>query len=143
MKSVVKIRYVNFFSGFNDDLCRSHVLMDLCDEFNFIFCDAPDILLVGCYGQEAVTTSDVVKVGYYTENLAPDLTNFDYFFGCEYSDVIDHPRYCCSKDAKPPKRLLEGRLDSVTLSTRIRCPSESDFLSNSLVIARCQHLENP
>jgi hypothetical protein len=94
MKPIVKIRYINFFDGFNDDRCRSHVLMDLCDEFDFVFCETPDILLVGCYGQEPAPTSNAVKVGYYTENLGPDLVNFDFFFGCEYSHLIGSPRYC-------------------------------------------------
>lgn len=94
MKPVVKIRYCNFFDGFDDERCRSHVLMDLCDEFDFVFSEAPDIFLVGCYGQESIPPSEAVKVGYYTENLAPDLVNFDYFFGCEYSHVIRSPNYC-------------------------------------------------
>lgn len=93
-RPVVKIRWVHFYPGFSDDECRSHVLMDLCDEFDFIFCDTPDILLVGCYGQEKITTGNAVKVGYYTENLAPDLVNFDFFFGCEYSQYVNDPRYC-------------------------------------------------
>lgn len=93
MKPVVRIRYVNFFGGFDDEKCRTHVLMDLCDEFTFVFCEVPDILLVGCYGQEPIARSNAVKVGYYTENLPPDLLNFDYFFGCEYSAIIDHPKY--------------------------------------------------
>ena len=76
MKPVIKIRYVNFFNGFTDDMCRTHVLMDLCREFDFVFRDDPDILLVGCYGQESVSDNRAIKVGYYTENLPPDLTNF-------------------------------------------------------------------
>ena len=68
--------------------------MDLCDEFDFVFCDTPDILLLGCYGQQEITTCDAVKVGYYTENLPPDLVNFDFFFGCEYSQCVNNPRYC-------------------------------------------------
>lgn len=55
MKPTVKIRFVNFFEGFDEDRCRSHVLMDLCDEFDFVFCDDPDILLVGCYGQDEIS----------------------------------------------------------------------------------------
>lgn len=94
MRPIVKIRYVNFYEGFSDDECRDNVLMDLCDEFEFVFCDAPDILLVGCYGQERIPACKAVKVGYYTENLAPDLENFDFFFGCEYSHYVNSPRYC-------------------------------------------------
>lgn len=94
-KPVVRIKHVNFFPGFDDDRCRSHVLMELCDEFAFEFSQGDhDVLLVGCYGQEPVTPARAVTVGYYTENLAPDLESFDYFFGCEYSDLIGHPRYC-------------------------------------------------
>lgn len=94
MKPIVKIRHVNFYPGFDEGQCRSHVLMDLCDEYDFIFSDTSDVLLVGCYGQQPVRPEGAVKVGYYTENLPPDVVNFDYFFGCEYSSLIGHPRYC-------------------------------------------------
>jgi alpha(1,3/1,4) fucosyltransferase len=94
MKPIVRIRFANFFPGFNEELCRSHVLMDLADDFDFVFDGEPDILLVNCYGQSAIGRTKAIKVGYYTENLAPDLTNFDYFFGCEYTQLIGNPRYC-------------------------------------------------
>ena len=94
MKPSVRIRHVNFFPGFDDHLCRSHVLMDLAQDYDFVFDGPPDIVLVGCYSQSEVRPEGAVTVGYYTENLAPDLDNCDYFFGCEYSGLIDHPRYC-------------------------------------------------
>jgi hypothetical protein len=112
MKPTVRIRYLNFFEGFNDDKCRTDVLMDLCDEFDFVFCDAPEILLIGCYGQEAVPASGAVKVGYYTENLPPDLANFDYFFGCEYSGAVGHPNYCKRIYGPLQTELLEGCQDA-------------------------------
>jgi hypothetical protein len=94
MKPVVRLHHVNFFAGFDDARCLSHVLMDLADEFEFIFDDEPDILLIGCYSQAPIGESSALKVGYYTENMAPDLANCDYFFGCEYTQLIGHPRYC-------------------------------------------------
>jgi hypothetical protein len=111
MKPLVKIRHVNFFDGFDDERCRSQVLMDLCDEFDFVFSETPDILLVGCYGQEPVRATGALKVGYYTENLAPDLVNFDYFFGCEYSDVIGSPKYCKRIYGPLQSDLFEGCKD--------------------------------
>lgn len=109
---VVKIRWVNFYPGFSDDECRSHVLMDLCDEFDFVFCDNPNILLVGCYGQQEVKPCDALKVGYYTENLAPDLVNFDFFFGCEYSQYVNDPRYCKRIYGPLPTDLFGGCSDA-------------------------------
>ena len=111
MKPVVRIRHVNFFGGFDDARCRSHVLMDLCAEFEFVFSDPPDIVLVGCYGQHPLPPSNAVKIGYYTENLAPDLVNFDYFFGCEYTDVISHPKYCKRVYGPLPNELFAGCAD--------------------------------
>lgn len=112
MKPVVRIRYTHFFDGFDEDRCRSHVLMDLCDEFDFVFCDDPDILLVGCYDSpEGLPSTKAVKIGYYTENLPPDLVNFDYFFGCEYSDVIGSPRYCKRIFGPLQSELLAGCTD--------------------------------
>src|SRR5580693_5227912 len=108
MNPIVRIQYVNFFEGFDDDRCRSQVLMDLCSEFDFLFCETPDILLVGCYSQEALPLCDAIKVGYYTENLPPDLDHFDYFFGCEYSEVIGRPNYCKKIYGPPHSTLFDG-----------------------------------
>ena len=95
MKPAIRIDFVNMFPGFSQSLCRSHVLMDLCDEFDFVFdTKSPEILLIGCYSQQPVEPGGAIAVGYYTENIAPDLQNCDYFFGCEYSPLIGHPRYC-------------------------------------------------
>jgi alpha(1,3/1,4) fucosyltransferase len=94
VKPIVRLRFVNFFPGFTEALCRSHVLMDLANEFEFVFEGDPEILLVNCYGQQSIGETEAIKVGYYTENLAPDLVNYDYFFGCEYAPLIGNPRYC-------------------------------------------------
>lgn len=68
--------------------------MELTEEFEFEFCNDPDFLIIGCYGQRQLPPGDYVKIGYYTENLAPYLENLDWFFGCEFEDQIRHPRYC-------------------------------------------------
>ncbi len=70
------------------------ILYGLQDEFDFQFVDNPDILIINCYGQQPLPKGNYLKVGYYTENLPPDLENFDWFFGCQYNDAINHPRYC-------------------------------------------------
>ena len=44
------------------------VLMDLCNEFEFVFGGEPDILLIGCYSQQPIGEMGAVKVGYYPEN---------------------------------------------------------------------------
>lgn len=111
MKPVIKLRYINFFGGFDDEQCRKHVLMDLCDEFEFVFSDPPDIVLVGCYGQQTLPPCNALKIGYYTENLAPDLANFDYFFGCEYTELINDPRYCKRIHGPQPIDLFAGCAD--------------------------------
>jgi hypothetical protein len=94
MKPVVRMAWVNFFPGFSDAQCRSHVLMELTDEYEFVFEGEPDILLINCYSQQPLGETRAIKVGYFTENLAPDLINCDYFFGCEYTPLFGHPRYC-------------------------------------------------
>lgn len=109
MKPVINIRYINFFAGFDDENCRRNVLMDLCDEYDFVFGDPPDILLIGCYGQELPQPSKAIRIGYYTENEAPDLVNFDYFFGCEYPEHVADSRYCKRiYGPPPPDRLFAG-----------------------------------
>ena len=94
MKPTVRIAYVNMFPGFDEARCRSHVLMDVTDQYDFDFEGEPDILLVGCYSKDLVEPKGALTVGYYTENIAPDLDDFDYFFGCEYGPLVGHSRYC-------------------------------------------------
>jgi hypothetical protein len=94
MKPRIRINWLNFHDGFSDALCREKVLLGLVDLYDFDFCKDPDFLIVGCYGQGDLPPGDYVKIGFYTENLPPDLDNFDWFFGCEYEDLVNHPRYC-------------------------------------------------
>jgi len=111
MKPVIRLRYINFYDGFDDDQCRKNVLMDLCDEFEFVFSGPPDIVLVGCYGQQMPPLCDALKVGYYQENLGPDLENFDYFFGCEYTEIVNNPKYCKRIFLPAPNDLFTGCAD--------------------------------
>jgi alpha(1,3/1,4) fucosyltransferase len=135
MKPDVKIRFVNFFPGFDEAQCRSNVLMDLCDEFNFVFCDDADILLVNCYGQQQIPAVGRVRIGYYTENLAPDLRNFDYFFGCEYTPLINDPRYRKRVFGDAPTRLFDGCSDPAAALA-----AKTEF-ANFIYSARVPHRE--
>jgi hypothetical protein len=137
MRPVVKLRCVNFFDGFSDEMCRTHILMDLCDEFTFVFTDDPHILIVGCYGQQSIPQTSAVKVGYYTENLAPDLTSFDYFFGCEYTDFLASPKYCkrvfgpldvdAFQGCKDPELALRGKTRFCNFIYSARVPFRERF----------------
>ena len=111
MKPVVKLNYVNFYPGFDESQCRNNVLMDLCSEYQFEFTNEPDILLIGCYGCERFDAQRAIKIGYYTENLPPDLDNFDYFFGWEFSETVSDPRYCKGVFGPLQSHLFRGCAD--------------------------------
>lgn len=113
-KKLIKINHINFFHGFDDVLCREKVFMDLCNQFDFQIgefgkCDfQPDVLLINCYGPHRIPETNAIKVGYYTESIDPELSCCDYFFGCEYREVINHPKYCRAVYGQLNSRLHEA-----------------------------------
>lgn len=110
-RKLIRINWINFFPGFNEQLCREKVLYGLEDNFEFQFVNDPDVMIVGCYGQEELPAGNYLKVGYYTENCPPDLDNCDWFFGCEYEDLIEHPHYRKRVYGGQDPQLLEGCKD--------------------------------
>src|SRR5438034_9742205 len=85
----VKIKFTNglsFESGMRD------ILNVVASEYEFIDSGRPDFVIFGPYGsdtpQGAFTT-----IGYYCENMKPDMSVCDWAFGTRYEEEVNHPRY--------------------------------------------------
>ncbi|MDQ7947329.1 MAG: glycosyltransferase family 10 [Pedobacter sp.] len=68
------------------------VLADL-DEFEFIESEHPDFIIFGPYGDDLPPPGDYVRIGYFCENITPDLDICEYAFGIPSEREINDPKY--------------------------------------------------
>lgn len=90
MKRQVKIRFQNgllFKSGVDD------ILAPLKDEFEFIDSDNPDVIVFGPYGNDVPPKGNYIRVGYYCENITPDLSNCEWCFGIPHEAEVNSQKY--------------------------------------------------
>jgi len=71
----IRIRFQNglsFESGVND------ILGELVDDNPFVDSKEPDFIVCGPYGNDIPGKSNYVRMGYYCENITPDLGICDW-----------------------------------------------------------------
>lgn len=103
MPKVIKIRFQN---GINGKIARDEILNSLADEFVFDESGEPDFILFGPYGIELPKPGKYTRIGYFCENIRPDLSICEWAFGCMPEETINNPRY---------KRIQWHRLDPKSL----------------------------
>ncbi|PYS64745.1 MAG: hypothetical protein DMF74_05970 [Acidobacteria bacterium] len=89
MAKQVKIKFTNglgFASGVRD------ILNAVASQYEFIESDRPDFVIFGPYGDE-MPKGSFTSVGYYCENMKPDMSVCDWAFGTRYEEEVNHPRY--------------------------------------------------
>lgn len=72
----IKIKYVDFFSGFNQE--NYPLTKSLRKQFNVVFSDEPDYIIYSCFGHENLKYTNCIKICFLGENLAPDFNLCDY-----------------------------------------------------------------
>ncbi len=65
----------------------------LSDDFDFIESSDPDFIIFGPYGNNIPPKGNYTRIGYYCENIKPDLSICDWAFGVPREDEVKHPRY--------------------------------------------------
>lgn len=93
MKQIIKLKFSN---GLEYDAFYHEVLslLNLDNKFQFIEeNEIPDVIIFGPYGNDLPPKGKYIRLGYFCENLIPDLTICEYAFGVPSNDVIDNPRY--------------------------------------------------
>ena len=86
----IKVRLVNGL-GLGEFL--REVWWHLSSDFTFIECDSPDYLIFGPYGPPP-PEGNYVRIGYYCENIWPNLEACEWAFGIPYEEDVGSERYC-------------------------------------------------
>ena len=69
------------------------ILNELVDEFDFIESADPDFVVFGPYGNDLPSRGNYVRIGYFCENIEPDLSICEWAFGIPREQEINNPRY--------------------------------------------------
>ncbi|MGZ3811158.1 MAG: glycosyltransferase family 10 domain-containing protein [Mucilaginibacter sp.] len=90
MARIIKIKFQN---GINKGIALREILNELRDEIIFEESDQPDFILFGPYGNDIPAPGSYTRIGYFCENIKPDLSICDWAFGVPPEDVINDNRY--------------------------------------------------
>lgn len=89
-KKKIKIKFQNgllFESGIAD------ILRELLADFEFENSEHPDFIIFGPYGNDLPPPGDYVRIGYYCENIKPDMSLCEWAFGVPREEDVMHPHY--------------------------------------------------
>ncbi|MDB4919635.1 glycosyltransferase family 10 [Mucilaginibacter sp.] len=90
MKKQIKIKFQNgilYHTGIND------ILNVVLDKFDFIESDKPDYIFFGPYGNNVPPPGEYSRIGYFCENIIPDLEACEWAFGIPLETQVNNPRY--------------------------------------------------
>jgi hypothetical protein len=90
MPKLVKIKFQN---GINGDIAHREILNELAGDFIFEESDQPDFILFGPYGNDIPVPGNYTRIGYFCENIKPDLSICEWAFGVPREEVVKSPRY--------------------------------------------------
>jgi hypothetical protein len=87
----IKIKFQN---GLNSENALNEILNDLRGDFEFIESETPDFIIFGPYGNNIPEKSqNYTRIGYFCENIKPDLSICEWAFGIPREEEINHPNY--------------------------------------------------
>ena len=90
MKTTIRIKFQN---GIDRSIAENEILTDLLDDFIFEETDNPDFILFGPYGNDIPVPGHYIRIGYFCENMTPDMGICEWAFGIPREQEILHPRY--------------------------------------------------
>ena len=68
-------------------------LENLTDEYNFEESGEPDFIIFGPYGNDIPPKGNYTRIGYFCENINPDLSICEWAFGVPQEDDIKAANY--------------------------------------------------
>jgi len=91
-KRNIKIRFQNGLTleGFKRDVFDIDHLTDI---YSFEESADPDFIIFGPYGNDIPQKGNYVRIGYYCENIKPDLSICEWAFGVPREEDVKHPNY--------------------------------------------------
>ena len=89
---VIKIRFQNglTFDNFKKEVFETEGLTSI---YQFEESEDPDFVVFGPYGNDIPAKGKYVRIGYFCENIKPDLSICEWAFGVPYEEDINDPRY--------------------------------------------------
>lgn len=90
-KKAIKIQFIN---GLTFETGVKEILSCVSDCYQFINSSEPDFIIFGPYGIDLPPKDDrYVRIGYFCENIEPDMSLCEWGFGMPLEAEIKHPRY--------------------------------------------------
>ena len=74
-------------------MALNDILGELKDDFVFEESENPDFVLFGPYGPDLPPPGNYTRIGYFCENIIPDLGSCDWAFGVMPGDRVNSPKY--------------------------------------------------
>ncbi|WP_374951529.1 glycosyltransferase family 10 domain-containing protein [Mucilaginibacter sp.] len=94
MKTVKKTVKIKFQNGLSFGLGVKEILACVQGHYEFIESEDPDFIIFGPYGNDLPPRSDAyVRIGYYCENIVPDMSLCEWAFGMPREDEIRDSKY--------------------------------------------------
>jgi alpha(1,3/1,4) fucosyltransferase len=90
MKRQIKIKFTN---GLSYEAGVKEILACTKDDYDFIDSNDPEFIIFGPYGNDVPPTGDYIRIGYFCENMLPNMAICDWAFGVPYEEDIEHPQY--------------------------------------------------
>ncbi|QIL40667.1 hypothetical protein G7074_16185 [Pedobacter sp. HDW13] len=86
--------HIQFKNGISFEIAQQEIFSELQDEFEFIEENQnPEFILFGPYGNDIPKKGDYVRIGYFCENITPDLSTCEWAFGVPREEEIQDPKY--------------------------------------------------
>jgi len=86
--------YIQFKNGINFEIAQKEILSELQDEFEFIEeTENPEFILFGPYGNDIPQKGDYTRIGYFCENITPDLSVCEWAFGVPREESVNNAKY--------------------------------------------------
>jgi hypothetical protein len=89
MKKKIKIKFVDFWTGFNSN--NNKILNLIKDNYNIEYSDHPDLIIYSCYSTEFLKYS-CARLFYTAENIRPDYRFCDFAVSFDYNNYPNHLR---------------------------------------------------
>jgi len=90
MPKKIKIKFQN---GINKDGACREILNEIANDYVFEESDTPDFILFGPYGNDIPQPGNYTRIGYYCENMQPDLSVCEWAFGMMREEDVNDDRY--------------------------------------------------
>jgi hypothetical protein len=90
VKRVINIKFQN---GITKEIASREILNEFVAEYSFEESENPDFILFGPYGSDIPSKGNYIRIGYFCENIKPDLSICEWAFGIPREEEIANPKY--------------------------------------------------